>query len=511
MRNSLTPVPRFWFSAPNKKSVAIRPDNQCDCDCACPDSLVARENSTPIETSLQEVNTGVVRDICLNQDTFLNHVGEHTFALGAKGQGVVVLDAEASRLLCLSVPCTLDDLRSSFLKWPVGVFERTIALLLALNVLSSPQAQDTGASQGESGALVAWLHLTNQCNLSCKYCYVTKNDQRMDASTAQCSVDAIFRSALVHGYDRVKLKYAGGEPTLNFDALQVAQRRAEVLNEQTDIEMEAVILTNGIRLTNGQIDILLKHNIRVMVSLDGVGQYQDIQRPLAGHEGSSFELVAHTLDRLLARGISPQISITITEQSLSGLPDLVEFLLDRQLRFSFNFYREPDCSPEHNKPSFTPEEMIEGLQLAFQVIERRLPKYSLLSNLADRADLQLPHLQTCGVGRNYMVIDCNGNVSKCQMDMEYPITTIDVDDPLALVRADTNRIQNLAVDQKECRECIWRYRCTGGCPRLTFQRTGRYDAESPLCEVYQAILPEVVRLEALRLLKYEEPWDFSIH
>jgi uncharacterized protein len=107
-----------------------------------------------------------------------------------------------------------------------------------------------------------------------------------------------------------------------------------------------------------------------------------------------------------------------------------------------------------------------------------------------------------------MVIDCDGNIAKCQMDMAHPLATIDADDPLTFVRADTDGIQNLAADDKACRECIWRYRCAGGCPRLTFQHTGRYDAKSPLCEVYQAILPEVVRLEALRLIRYEAPWDF---
>jgi uncharacterized protein len=94
------------------------------------------------------------------------------------------------------------------------------------------------------------------------------------------------------------------------------------------------------------------------------------------------------------------------------------------------------------------------------------------------------------------------------MDMGHPVATIDTDDPLGLVRTDTNGIQNLVVDKTECRECIWRYRCAGGCPRLTFQNTGRYDAKSPLCEVYQAILPEIVRLEALRLIRYAEPWGF---
>jgi uncharacterized protein len=92
--------------------------------------------------------------------------------------------------------------------------------------------------------------------------------------------------------------------------------------------------------------------------------------------------------------------------------------------------------------------------------------------------------------------------------MVHPVTTIDTDDPLAFVQADTGGIQNLAVDDKPCRECVWRYRCAGGCQLLTFQHAGRYDAKSPLCESYRAILPEVIRLEALRLIRYEEPWEF---
>jgi len=487
----------------------------CDCDCpggACPDSTVFSEDKAWMETLLQEVNTGGVPEVYLNQDTFLSQVGEYTVAVSATREHVVVLDAQASRLFSfLSVPRALKHLRTQFVQWPDGTLERTIALLLAADILSSPQTERAGMMQDKSETLAAWLHLTNQCNLSCKYCYVTRTDQRMDTFIAKRSVDAVYRSALAYGYTRVRLKYAGGEPTLNFDALRAAQQRAEVLSAQTGINLEAVILTNGTLLTDDQLETLLAHDIQVMVSLDGVGPYQDIQRPMGGHKDSSFKLVSNTFDRLLARGISPHISVTITRQNLKGLPDLVEFLLDRQLRFSFNFYRDLDGSPRSGALKFTPEQLIEGLRLAFQAIERQLPRYSLLSNLANRADLRVPHLRPCGVGHNYMVIDCNGNISKCQMDMAYPITTIEASNPLAIIQSDTKRVQNLTVDQKECRECIWRYRCAGGCPRLAFQRTGRYDAKSPLCEVYRTILPEVVRLEALRLLKYEEPWDFHTY
>jgi uncharacterized protein len=333
----------------------------------------------------------------------------------------------------------------------------------------------------------------------------------MTPSTAKRSVEAVYRSAVAHNCEWVRLKYAGGEPTLNLDALRAAQAWAERSSAQTGIALQTAVLTNGTLLTDGLLDHLLTHDVQVMVSLDGVGPYQDAQRPLNGQRGSSFELIVDGLNRLLNQGISPHVSVTITGQSLEGLSDLVEFLLNRQLQFSFNFYREPDDFPMSGSLSFTPEQIIQALTRTFQVIEQKLPRHSLLSNLADRVNLGILHLHGCGVGQNYLVIGSNGSISKCQMDMEHPVTTIDADDPLAFVQADTEGIQNLAVEEKECRECIWRYRCAGGCPRLTFQRTGRYDAKSPLCEIYRAILPEVVRLEALRLIRYEAPWDFDIH
>ncbi len=508
---SLTSGPRLWI---NTLSTYFHRSGRCtDCPCACPQPLTFSENKHQVETLLQQLSKGDIWEISLNQDLFLEPIGEYTVAVSATEEPVVVLDDQAGQLLpVLGAPSTLGELRARFFDWHDGTLDQAIAVLLVAGVLrSSPQVEQQSITAREGlRTLAAWLHLTHQCNLSCQYCYVPKTNQKMDFPTAKRSVEAVYRSAVAHNYERVRLKYAGGEPTLNFDTLRAAQERAERLSAQTGIGLETVVLTNGTLLSDDLLDFLVAHNIQVMVSLDGLGPYQDAQRPLNGRSGSSFELIRDTLDRLLRLGISPHISITITSQSLRGLPDLVAFLLDRELQFSFNFYREPDGFPQSGPLSFISKEIIDGLLQAFRLIEQALPKYSLLSYLADRADAGMLHLHGCGAGQDYLVIDSDGEISKCQMDMAHPVTTIDADDPLAYIRADTRGIQNLPVEEKECRECIWRYRCAGGCPRLTFQRTGRYDARSPLCEVYRAILPEVVRLEALRMIRYEKPWDFSV-
>jgi uncharacterized protein len=89
------------------------------------------------------------------------------------------------------------------------------------------------------------------------------------------------------------------------------------------------------------------------------------------------------------------------------------------------------------------------------------------------------------------------------MDMAHPVTDVRASDPLYEVRADKTGLQNLAVEEKEgCRECPWQHWCTGSCSLYTYRATGRYDVRSPNCAIYQALFPEVLRLEGLRLLKY---------
>ncbi|MCD6289306.1 MAG: hypothetical protein J7M34_02290 [Anaerolineae bacterium] len=39
---------------------------------------------------------------------------------------------------------------------------------------------------------------------------------------------------------------------------------------------------------------------------------------------------------------------------------------------------------------------------------------------------------------------------------------------------------------------------------VTYRVTGRYDVKSPYCNIYRALFPEVLRLEALHLLKYRD-------
>jgi uncharacterized protein len=239
-----------------------------------------------------------------------------------------------------------------------------------------------------------------------------------------------------------------------------------------------------------------------MISVDGIGAQHDAQRRFASGK-PSFHLVERTIARLIAQGLAPHLSITITGRNADGVADVVRFALERDLTFSLNFFRDNDCSAAFTDLRYEEQAMITGLLDAFSVIEQSLPPWSVLGSILDRGQLLEPRQRACGVGEDYVVIDHKGQIAKCHMEIERTLGDVFSDDPLQLVRQDNRTVLNLPVDEKEgCRDCDWRYWCSGGCAVATFRATGRYDVKSPNCGIYKAIYPQALRLEGLRILKY---------
>jgi uncharacterized protein len=392
-------------------------------------------------------------------------------------------------------------IREALADWPecpanvMPIFQR----LRALRFLKyAGQAEDLPPLPSQQ--LTAWLHVNNDCGLACAYCYVKKSPERMDETTGRAAVEAILRSAREHGYPRIKLKYSGGEAASSYPVVLGIHDHAQALASRAGLALEGVLLSNGIAFSTRMIRALKVRRIRVMISLDGVGAFHDAQRPL--RDGSpSFRLIERSIDRLIENGYPPHLSMTLTRLNLAGLVDTVKFALEQNLTFSLNFFRATGTGGQELLPGEQP--LIDAMQAAFLVLEEHLPPWSILGALLDRAQLTLPHQRACGVGQDYLVVTQRGAVAKCQMVLEETLGNIYDADPLDLIRNDTKSVRNPPVEAKaECHSCAWRYFCCGGCPLMSQRTSGSYQARSPYCGVYRAILPEAVRLEGLRLLKY---------
>jgi uncharacterized protein len=426
----------------------------------------------------------------------------HRLLFQPVGDGeVVVVNEPAYRIFRgFDQPATVADVRVALPSAADGI-EAVVTRLHRAGLIQRPGAPAV-PSFGESGTLTAWLHVSNACNLACPYCYVHKSAEAMDERTGMAAVDAVLKSAQAHGFRAVKLKYAGGEASLNKKLVLRLDSYARARAVEHGLAMDASLLSNGVALPAAFVDALKDAGVRIMISLDGVGRDHDAQRPTVAGK-PSFRSVEKTIGRLLTQHHPPHLSITITSRNAAGTAEAVQFALDRGLTFSLNFFRDNDCAADHDDLQYTDRQMIDGLLAAFAVISENLPPWSVLGSVLDRGQLIEPRQRPCGVGHDYVVIDQAGKVAKCHMEIERTLGDVFHDDPLRLVRADAKTTLNLLVEEKEgCRDCTWRYWCSGGCPVATFRATGRYDIKSPNCAIYKAIYPEALRLEGLRLLKY---------
>ncbi len=371
-----------------------------------------------------------------------------------------------------------------------------IDVLLAEQNLLIPVGTSFHVPVLQPETLTVWLHITNACNLDCPYCYVRKSSASMSEAIGLQTIEKIFQTAQQRGFRQVKLKYAGGEATLHFNLVKRLVLQAQKLSAETGMGLDQVVLSNGVHLRPEDAKWLKTHGLRLMISLDGIGAVHDRLR-FDRRGNGSFARVSHTIDDvLLPEGVIPNITITITRQNVMGIAQAVRWALERGLPVSLNFYRQKtdsvkDLAAEENA-------LLEGMLAAYKVYEEMLPERPFLNGLLDRVQFGT-HLHTCGVGSSYLVVTHEGAIAQCQMLLEQGVLP-KTDDLLSLVQE--GAIQNLAVDQKtNCRECAWRYVCSGGCPLESYRATGRWDASSPNCRIYKALLPAALRLEGLRLLK----------
>lgn len=469
-------------------------------DCACPvsDNPGAQHWGPPP----RPVTAEGTRWICTNGIFDADIDGDHRLLFNPLGScGAVVVNGAAYRIYQSfstaadpnKVVQNLPEFATDF----CAVFEHLgrLQLIHPLGQPAVPEFRDTKV-------LTAWLHVTNGCNLRCPYCYVNKSGAAMSEPVGRAAVAAVVQSAVAHGFSAVKLKYAGGEASLNHELVVKLHGYARELTEAAGLQLQATLLSNGVRLPATLIEFCAAHDIRVMVSLDGLAEQHDRQRPFASGK-PSFHLVERTIAQLIDRGCAPHLSVTLTGRNCGGTAGVVRFALDRGLTFSLNLFRDNECASGFTDLRYEEREIVRGMLDAFQVIEEYLPRWSVLGSVLDRGQLLQPRQRSCGVGQDYVVIDQDGGVAKCHMEIEQTLGSILSADPLELVSADRTGLLNLISDEKEgCRDCAWRYWCSGGCAAATFRATGRYDIKSPNCNIYRAIYPQALRLEGLRLLKY---------
>ena len=166
------------------------------------------------------------------------------------------------------------------------------------------------------------LFLTTRCSMRCIYCYSDGGDnpKLMPWSTAKAAIDWIVDHATARGKSSLYVSFHGGGEITT--AMTLMKRCVEYVRQQAGDRGITVRIDAGLNgvMNNQAVDWAVQNLDGATVSLDGLPEVQNFQRPLSNGR-DSFPVVSATLRRMDAKGFSYSIRTTVTQEYLGNLAD----------------------------------------------------------------------------------------------------------------------------------------------------------------------------------------------
>ncbi len=338
-------------------------------------------------------------------------------------------------------------------------------------------------------AYAIYLHLTNDCNLKCPYCY-NKSDREfkielqkkgrfapiLTTDEYKALLDRIVSLGAKH------LFFTGGEPLMRPDVLDLLEH-ARSLSDDLTLE----VLTNGILIKGEVAERLVDLVDTVTISIDGHESH--LHEHFRGK--NTFLPTVRGIRNLVEvrekRGTEkPHIALVpaLTDKNIGFLKEIFEFALD-DLGADFLapiIFQAGD----HQKLSLEQIPMLEEWNAAQERLVAYLDKRRKSLSVECEPAQGIAPRNHCGVGHGEFSIDPSGFVYPCQ-SLHFDeflcgnIRETDIQeifDTSPVMR----QVRGMVVDRIDaCLHCDLKNLCNGGCRATAYNVYRRFDA---LNEIY---------------------------
>ncbi|MCX7747045.1 MAG: SPASM domain-containing protein [Clostridia bacterium] len=336
------------------------------------------------------------------------------------------------------------------------------------------------------------IHLTNRCNLSCKYCYVDKkNHQSMNLENAKKAVDMVIKMSQKHA----GFVFFGGEPLLMKGLIYQIVDYAKLKGKEKDLELSFKITTNGMLLDKDFLHYSEKEGIFIALSHDGVMDAHDMNRIDRENKGTYQCLLPKIKQLLHYKPYSPVLQV-VTPQTAKYFSKSVMHLHDLGFRFIVPSVNFSACWSDAHMKALKKEYEI----LADYYFEKTLREEKFYFSLFDTKinsyiDLNKKCSESCDLGKSQISIAPDGAIYPCVQfvgDEKYKIGH--VDEGINRFKRDDINLQSKE-KREPCDGCVLKKRCASACACLNKQITGSPNTVSPvLCSHERVLIPIADRL-----------------
>ena len=349
------------------------------------------------------------------------------------------------------------------------------------------------------------LHVSHDCNLRCQYCFASTGDfgtghrMTMDVETAKKAIDFVIERS---GRRRnIEIDFFGGEPLMAMDTVKAAVEYARSLEKARGKNFRFTITTNGVLLSDENIEYINREMSNAVLSLDGRQEVNDAMRKTASG-GGSYDMILPKFQKLVSgRGDRDYyLRGTFTRHNRDCAADVLHIAGQGFRHVSVEpVVGGPDCDYSFREEDL-PGILEEYERLAGELVKRDDVNFFHFNVDLSQGPCVIKRLRGCGAGCEYVAITPEGDIYPCHQfvgNQEYRMGSVhDGSFDLELSR----KFAGLNIyTRPDCQDCWAKFYCSGGCSASNLLVKG--DIKKPNrfgCEMQRKRLECAIAMKAVR-------------
>ena len=328
------------------------------------------------------------------------------------------------------------------------------------------------------------LHLTDYCNLNCKYCYENKREKELSIENIKAIIDYEIKQKNKNS----NIVFYGGEPLLKKDIIY--QTIDYIKSKKSKTKFYFGMTTNG-TLIDDEFIKYMKDNkfINVAYSFDGIKEVQNLNRIKIDNTGS-FDIVEQNAKKMLKELDNVVAMVVVTKNNIEKLEESVKYLLNlgfKTINLQFDYLTKwEDSDLQIIKEQYSKvgqiyyERILEEKDINFGLFEEKIKTY---------IDGKYDCNEDCGFGLKTVNVGTDGKIYPCmQFVYEEGYEIGDFQKGIDFNKRN-NLLKNIHQNQSICEDCDLKKRCKHACYCKNYMITkSMYEVSPIVCEMEKIII-----------------------
>ena len=354
------------------------------------------------------------------------------------------------------------------------------------------------------------LHVAHTCNLNCEYCFASQGKYHgeralMSFEVGKRAIDFLIENS---GSRRnLEVDFFGGEPLMNFDVVKKIVEYARSIEKKHNKNFRFTLTTNGVAINDEVIEFANKEMHNVVLSLDGRKEIHDNLRKTITGKGS-YDIIVPKFQEFVKKreGKNYYMRGTFTHNNTDFTNDIFHMA---DLGFKELSMEPVVCKPDE-KYALTKDDLpilFEQYEILAKEMLKREKEGNPITFYHYMLDLEhgpciYKRISGCGSGTEYMAVTPWGDLYPCHQfvgDEKFCLGNI-FDGVKNKELVNEFKCCN-AYARPECKDCIAKLYCSGGCAANAYHATGSIKGTYEYgCKLFRkriecAIMMQVARQE----------------